>query len=166
LTFAQHFRAHYLPYQRDIRVRNRRRRGGHYGTWADEAHQTAYLVTKLRFIPIRYVQLHPQLNPYVPAERALLEKRIGALQASPEPPSSTRTNPDYGMEWETLRQAVLEEAGHRCQQCGHVIKGRNAHVHHRRKRRRCTSRKQANLLENLVALCPRCHRSADGPNND
>jgi RNA-directed DNA polymerase len=165
LTFAQHFRAHYLPYRCDIRLRNRKRRGGHYGTWADKAHSTAYLVTKLRFIPIRYVQLHSQLNPYVPAERTVLEKRTGALETSPDPPPTSRTNPDYGIEWETLRRAVLEKAGHRCQQCGQVIRERNAHVHHRRKRQWCKSRKQANLLENLVALCPRCHRRADGQNN-
>ena len=161
LTRAQHFRAHYVRYRFDRRRRNRWRRGGHYGAWADRTHSEAYIVTRLCFIPIRYVQLHPQLNPYVPEERAILERRIGLLEPSPDPISKTPDNARYGKEWKTIRRTVLEDAEYRCQQCGVSIRGRQAHVHHREKRKQYKSRKQANMLENLVALCPSCHRRAD-----
>lgn len=161
LTPAQHLRAHYIRYRFDIRKKNRWRRGGHYGAWADAAHSQAYIVVNTSFIPIRYVQLHPQLNPYVPKEREVLEKRIGVLQPPPDLLPGPMVNVEYGAEWETIRKVVLENSGHRCQLCGKQIKGRQAHVHHRQKRKAFKSRKQANLLENLIALCPSCHNRAE-----
>ena len=161
LTPAQHLRAHYILYRYDLRKKNRWRRGGHYGTWADAAHTKAYIVIKLAFIPIRYVQFHPQLNPYVPEEREILEKRVGTLELPPDQIPGPAVNSEYGLEWETLRRSVLENAGYHCRLCGKPIKGRKAHVHHRQKRKGYKSRKQANLLENLIALCPTCHKRVE-----
>ena len=161
LTPAQHLRAHLIPYRYDIREKNRWRKGGHYGVWANNAHTHAYIVVKLTFIPIRYVWFHPQLNPYIPEEREILEKRVGTLMPPHDQIPGPMYNPEYGMEWETLRRTVLERAGHRCHGCGKPVRDRQAHVHHRRKRKRFKSRKKANMLENLVALCPSCHKRAE-----
>ena len=161
LTFAQHYRAHYIRYQFDIRQKNRWRKGGHYGAWADAAHTKAHIVIRLSFIPIRYGQLHPQLNPYVPAERKALEKRVGPIRPSPDQATEPAVNLTYGVEWASIRQAVLQKAGYRCQLCGKSIQRREANVHHCKKRKQFKSRKRANQLDNLIALCPTCHRVAD-----
>ena len=166
LTPAQHYKAHFIRYRFDIRKKNRWRRGGHYGAWANAAHSEAYIIVNIKFIPIRYTLFHPQLNPYVPEEREILEKRVGTLQPPPDQLPGPMVDPEYGIEWGTLRQTVLDKAGQRCHLCNKSIKGRTAHVHHRKKRNRFKSRKQANLLENLIALCPSCHRRAERQNSE
>jgi RNA-directed DNA polymerase len=160
-TPGQHYKANYIPYRFDIRKKNRRRRGKHYGAWADEAHTQAYIVVNLAFIPIRYLRFHPQLNPYVPEERAKLEKWVGTLDPHPDHLHGPVLYSDYGPEWDTLRKAVLEKAGHKCQECGKPIQGRQAHVHHLRRLRTHKSRKQANKFENLAALCQTCHNRVE-----
>lgn len=161
LSPGQHYKAHYLPYRYDIRTANRRHKGKHYGAWADEAHTTAYLVVNTQFIPIRYVRLHPQLNPYVPEQRAILDARIGQLDPPPDQLPGEVYHPEYGAEWSTLRRSVLKSAGYRCWRCQQPISGQTAHVHHRQKRKSFKIRKKANLLENLIALCPTCHKWAE-----
>jgi len=160
LKARQYYKAHYIPYRFDIRAKNRRHGGRNFGVWADAAHTKAHIVTRLTFIPIRYARLHPQLNPYVPAEREALEKVIGILDPPPEQLPMPIYKPLYGSEWATLRREVLEMAGHRCQMCNQHIVGRDAQIHHRTKLKG-SNRRQANLLENLVALCPSCHSKAE-----
>ena len=105
--------------------------------------------------------LHPQLNPYVPEERKELERRITTMESLPDQRPGPMVSPLYGEEWDTLRRMVLQQAQHQCQRCGKRIRGRTAHVHHRQKRKVYKSRSQANLMENLIALCPACHRAAE-----
>jgi hypothetical protein len=119
----------------------------------------------MHFIPIRYINLHPQLNPYVPEEREILEKWIGQLELPPNQElPGPKVDVDYGPEWGVIRRTVLHNQGHRCWECGKPISGRKAHVHHRRKLKTFKSRKQAHLLENLIALCPPCHTRAESCN--
>jgi RNA-directed DNA polymerase len=160
----KHYRSHYIPYRYDMRQKNRWRGGSNYGVWMDEARTRALIVVRMSFIPIRYVRQFPQLNPYVPAERARLERQVGQLEPPPDQLPGAVYNPEYGVEWDTLRRDVLERAGYRCWQCQRPVKGRTAHVHHRQKRKGFKNRKQANLLDNLVPLCPVCHKIADRQN--
>ncbi len=68
---------------------------------------------------------------------------------------------DYGPEWPVLRERVRARDHYRCQGCG-AAEGRLAHhVHHRIPFRSFASREQANQMENLVTLCPNCHRRAE-----
>ncbi len=76
---------------------------------------------------------------------------------------------DYGPNWERQRQRVLQRDGYRCQRCGapHTPE-RPLHVHHIRPFRTFgyipgvnEAYKEANRLDNLIALCPRCHRLAE-----
>jgi Group II intron, maturase-specific domain/HNH endonuclease len=154
-----HYREHYIPYRFDMNPKNRWRKGSHYGVWADAAHTRAYIVASLAFLPIRYVRLHPQLNPYIPSERAQLDRDRGLTQLLIDiERDAPKDNPDYGVEWRMLRREVLTRAGHRCQRCRRSVAGRLAHVHHLHKLKQAPSRRRANLLENLIALCPQCHR--------
>lgn len=158
LTFAQHYRKHRIAYRFDINTKNRRRRGGHYGAWADSARKQAYIIVRLTFLPIVYIRLHPQLNPYRPEERAVLEtqRALQALFADLQRNEPT-VNREYGPEWQVARQRVLTDADYRCTRCGRSIQGRQAHVHHQLPLKHAKSRKQANLLEHLISLCPTCH---------
>lgn len=81
---------------------------------------------------------------------------------------------DYGPEWESLRRRVRERDGFRCAQCGAPEReGRQHDVHHIRPLRAflleagrkgqdlTRARQEANRLDNLVTLCPACHRLAE-----
>ena len=76
---------------------------------------------------------------------------------------------DYGPNWQTQRLKVLDREGHRCKLCGAEAKeGQGLHVHHLRPFREFgyipgqnENFRQANQIENLVALCPSCHRQAE-----
>lgn len=65
---------------------------------------------------------------------------------------------DYGPNWEQQRQRARARDHYTCQQCGAREEGKPFHVHHRIPFRRFSSPEEANRLENLVTLCPRCHR--------
>ncbi|MCA9949351.1 MAG: DEAD/DEAH box helicase [Anaerolineales bacterium] len=72
---------------------------------------------------------------------------------------------DYGPNWQTQRQRVLERDGQRCRTCG--AEGL-LHVHHIRPFREYNYIRgqnenylAANKIENLVTLCPGCHRRAE-----
>lgn len=68
---------------------------------------------------------------------------------------------DYGPNWEVQRQRALERDRYTCQVCGASGQGRSLHVHHKTPFRMFDSFIQANLLENLVSLCPECHRRVE-----
>lgn len=153
----QHYQAHYIPYAKDIRQANRRHRGKNYGVWADHEQTVAHIIMAMRFIPIRYITLYPQLNPYIPAERKQLEKRVGQLELPPDQIPDREYVTEYGQEWQITRQYVLEQYGHRCYRCQQHIQGRQAHVHHRRAIKNSQSRQKANLINNLVPVCAKCH---------
>lgn len=65
---------------------------------------------------------------------------------------------NYGPNWEQQRQLARARDHYTCQQCGARENGSAFHVHHRIPFRRFSSSEEANRLENLITLCPRCHR--------
>ena len=75
---------------------------------------------------------------------------------------------DYGPNWSQQRQLVLERDNHRCRTCGASAEEFLLHVHHIRPFReygyvpgRNENYRQANQIDNLVTLCPSCHRRAE-----
>jgi DEAD/DEAH box helicase domain-containing protein len=75
---------------------------------------------------------------------------------------------DYGPGWPKIRDRVRARDGYRCQVCGLVESGGRQHdVHHKipfRQFRDETGRilrERANQLDNLVTLCPECHKKAE-----
>lgn len=68
---------------------------------------------------------------------------------------------NYGPNWENQRQRARQRDGYRCQVCGILENNRSHHVHHRTPFRFFTTFLQANQLENLVTLCPDCHRRVE-----
>jgi DEAD/DEAH box helicase domain-containing protein len=79
-----------------------------------------------------------------------------------------KTN-DYGPNWREQRQLALARDGYRCRTCGaEALSGSGLHVHHIRPFRdygyvagENEAYRQANHLDNLVTLCPSCHRRAE-----
>jgi DEAD/DEAH box helicase domain-containing protein len=77
---------------------------------------------------------------------------------------------DYGPDWDAIRTQVRARDKYRCQGCGALENGELHHprtkrggfdVHHKIPFRAFASREQANQLDNLVTLCPNCHRRAE-----
>jgi DEAD/DEAH box helicase domain-containing protein len=74
---------------------------------------------------------------------------------------------DYGPGWERIRQEVRRRDGFRCQACGISEQKREHDVHHKipfktfRDGEGRIDIQQANRLENLVTLCPTCHRRVE-----
>ncbi len=68
---------------------------------------------------------------------------------------------DYGPDWDAIRNRVRARDRFRCQGCGAPEIGQPHHVHHKIPFRAFPSREQANQLDNLVTLCPACHRRAE-----
>jgi DEAD/DEAH box helicase domain-containing protein len=76
---------------------------------------------------------------------------------------------DYGPNWTMQREAARERDGNRCRVCGAFEREHRQHdVHHLRPFREYgyvpgenERYLQANALDNLITLCPRCHRRAE-----
>lgn len=76
---------------------------------------------------------------------------------------------DYGPNWQAQRQLVLARDNQQCRTCQAAAQpGQPLHVHHIRPFREFgylpgenDFYKQANVLENLITLCPRCHKQAE-----
>nr|WP_290665128.1 DEAD/DEAH box helicase [Ardenticatena sp.] len=91
------------------------------------------------------------------------------------PETCTPPRRDYGPNWETQRRKARERDGFRCQVCGISERelGRELDVHHKRPFRefgydptdpaRANRYLEANALENLISLCPACHRRVEPP---
>ena len=78
------------------------------------------------------------------------------------------TNANYGRGWRGVREAALERDGYRCVICETTRNelGRNPDVHHIVPVRAfienpVTTEFDAHYLENVVSLCPGCHRRAE-----
>jgi len=67
----------------------------------------------------------------------------------------------YGPQWSAIRQLVRERDQFTCQMCGALEVDRAHHVHHKIPLRSFTSLELANSLDNLITLCPNCHRKAE-----
>ena len=63
-----------------------------------------------------------------------------------------------GPHWHAIRRWVLNRDGHRCQACG---ADGQLHVHHIIPFRAVEDKDSANHPDNLVSLCPPCHRKED-----
>nr|WP_250873465.1 HNH endonuclease [Halomarina rubra] len=74
----------------------------------------------------------------------------------------------YGPGWAAIRQAALERDEHQCRCCGATDEalGRNPDVHHIIPVRVFVNAEgydvtDAHFIENVISLCPGCHRKAD-----
>lgn len=67
----------------------------------------------------------------------------------------------YGPTWGAIRKLVLRRDENRCRLCGAKDTGQGLHVHHKVPFRRFSSPEKANELNNLITLCPACHREAE-----
>ncbi len=74
---------------------------------------------------------------------------------------------DYGPNWQQQRQLVLQRDDYRCRTCG-AAGGTNLHIHHIRPFREYgyipgenENYRAANKVDNLITLCPSCHRRAE-----
>ena len=68
---------------------------------------------------------------------------------------------DYGPNWDRIRNAVRQRDQFRCQVCGLQESGKAHHVHHKTPLRSFHSLEEANRQENLITLCPNCHKLAE-----
>lgn len=68
---------------------------------------------------------------------------------------------DYGKDWGLISATARKRDNFTCQHCGLLETGEAHHVHHLVPFRKFASTEEANVLENLVTLCPRCHRLAE-----
>ncbi len=68
---------------------------------------------------------------------------------------------NYGSSWNRIRKLVLQRDQYMCQSCGLTETNYPFHVHHKTPFRLFSSPEQANQIENLVTLCPACHRKAE-----
>ncbi len=68
---------------------------------------------------------------------------------------------NYGNNWDQQRALARQRDGYVCQNCGRPENGIAHHVHHKIPFRQFTSFITANQLDNLVTLCPTCHRQAE-----
>ena len=67
----------------------------------------------------------------------------------------------YGPLWSQIRKNILERDQLRCQICGIQGDSASLHVHHKVPFRTFSSPLEANRAENLITLCPTCHRIAE-----
>lgn len=72
----------------------------------------------------------------------------------------------YNGRWREVRRRVLERDDHRCQKCGRTPAeiGREPDVHHIKPVRTFDDPQDSHKCDNLVALCPRCHATAEHGN--
>jgi len=68
---------------------------------------------------------------------------------------------DYGPHWGRIREAVRTRDAFSCGICGLPENDRKHHVHHKIPFRNFSDRDEANRMENLITLCPSCHRQAE-----
>jgi DEAD/DEAH box helicase domain-containing protein len=90
---------------------------------------------------------------------ALSEQTIETLRAAG---AWTNDPNDYGPGWNRLREAVRRRDSYRCQVCGAAEDASRQHdVHHKVPYRAINSAAEANRMDNLITLCPACHRKAE-----
>jgi DEAD/DEAH box helicase domain-containing protein len=68
---------------------------------------------------------------------------------------------NYGPDWPAIREAVRQRDQYRCRNCGLPENGKSHHVHHLVPFKAFSSVTEANQINNLVTLCPACHRIAE-----
>lgn len=68
---------------------------------------------------------------------------------------------DYGREWPKLKDSIRSRDKFRCGHCGIAESGKAFDVHHITPLRMFSELSAANDPDNLITLCPRCHRLAE-----
>jgi DEAD/DEAH box helicase domain-containing protein len=68
---------------------------------------------------------------------------------------------NYGPKWQEIRNSVLLRDSNCCQVCGIKLPSPQMHVHHKIPFRTFNDADSANQRENLVTLCPGCHRKVE-----
>jgi DEAD/DEAH box helicase domain-containing protein len=68
---------------------------------------------------------------------------------------------NYGPGWKKQKDLARARDGFTCQVCGHPEGNQSHHVHHKTPFRQFSSLTEANRLDNLITLCPSCHRRAE-----
>ena len=68
---------------------------------------------------------------------------------------------DYGPDWPRIRLAVRTRDEFLCRVCGAPENGREHDVHHKIPFRAFSSIAEANRMDNLITLCPSCHRKTE-----
>jgi len=68
---------------------------------------------------------------------------------------------NYGKDWPALCRQIRDRDGHRCVNCGAPETERAFDVHHKIPFRSFDDPAAANSPNNLVSLCPRCHKLAE-----
>jgi DEAD/DEAH box helicase domain-containing protein len=68
---------------------------------------------------------------------------------------------DYGPDWGTIRERILERDSFTCKVCGNKGKTISLHVHHKIPFKSFENIDLANSLDNLITLCPECHKLAE-----
>lgn len=89
---------------------------------------------------------------------SLSERTIQTLQSSGTWSSGLI---DYGPRWVIIRKIVLDRDQNRCQSCGKRWDQSQLHIHHKQPLRSFRSLQEANQLDNLITLCPRCHQRVE-----
>jgi group II intron reverse transcriptase/maturase len=145
-------RDHFMSQRFSSRKRERIYNALTFGIWIKRP-VLAEMLVRLSNIPIVYVSYHPQLNPYLPGDRDVLEKRrtLSYEGDIPKPLIPSITG-GYGPGWRSTRSAVLRRDHHRCTKCG--TKEAPLHVHHVRLP---SGTLGAENLDNLTTLCGQCH---------
>ena len=67
----------------------------------------------------------------------------------------------YGKKWKQLRKEILKRDEYKCQNCGFQGEKKKLHIHHKKPLQRFKDLKQANRRDNLITLCPSCHKQAE-----
>lgn len=67
----------------------------------------------------------------------------------------------YGPNWPTQRDLARKRDLYRCQSCGISETDKAHHVHHKIPFRNFITYQEANQLNNLITLCPVCHKKAE-----
>ena len=68
---------------------------------------------------------------------------------------------DYGKDWQEIRKKILLRDTYTCQLCGSQPSDHELHVHHKQPYRTFASQAQAHQSDNLITLCPACHKIAE-----
>ena len=77
--------------------------------------------------------------------------------------------PDYrGGNWDTVAREIRERDGYKCRTCGVSEEklGRQLDVHHVVPFRAFESSERANQPDNLISLCPSCHKQTEEEGHD
>jgi DEAD/DEAH box helicase domain-containing protein len=68
---------------------------------------------------------------------------------------------DYGPKWNQLCLQIRTRDNFQCQSCGSYENGKQHHVHHKAPFKSFSDKLAANSPDNLITLCPACHRAAE-----